>query len=96
MQAKYVLRRKLVKELFELDEEGKPPPCARCGAKAEEPHEPLTRARGGSILDRKNVVLLCHLCHRWVHAHPAQAKAEGFLQSRQTNLAAPGAPAEPL
>jgi hypothetical protein len=58
------------------------PICQRCGREAAvDVHEPLTRARGGSILDPQNAVTLCRYDHSWVHEHPAQATAEGWLQN---------------
>jgi hypothetical protein len=48
-------------------------------------HEPLTRARGGSILDPENTVAICRVCHDWVHAHPVAAQAIGLLVSQHTN-----------
>ena len=53
----------------------------RCNGLAIELHEPLTRARGGSILDPANTVAICRPCHDWVHAHPTAATAVGLLQS---------------
>lgn len=53
----------------------------RCEGTAVDPHEPLTRARGGSITDRANVVLGCRYCHDQVHAHPAEALERGLLRS---------------
>lgn len=45
-------------------------------------HEPLTRARGGSITDPDNGVLLCRRHHEWTHAHPREALELGLLRSR--------------
>jgi len=55
--AKYVPRRTLVAELMLY-----PQVCEvkGCSERATDPHEPLTRARGGDILDRDNVRLVCH------------------------------------
>lgn len=41
------------------------PPCGRpgCGRLADDVHEPLTRARGGSITDPGNMIPLCRPCH---------------------------------
>lgn len=41
---------------------------------ALEPHEPLTRGRGGSITDPNNILMLCHNSHQWVTTHPVEAK----------------------
>ena len=45
----------------------------RCHYDAVDLHEPLTRARGGSITDVNNSVTVCRACHDWIHAHPAKA-----------------------
>ena len=53
----------------------------RCGGLAVDLHEPLTRARGGSILDPANTFAVCRTCHEWIHAHPKAATAIGLLRS---------------
>ena len=53
-----------------------------CWYKANEVHEPLTRARGGSILSEENSLAVCRYCHVETHAHPAEATERGFLRSR--------------
>jgi hypothetical protein len=35
-----------------------------------------------------NGILLCSTCHRWVHAHPFEARAQGWIVSR--HVADPG------
>ncbi len=52
-----------------------------CGGYAVDLHEPLTRARGGSIVDEANTIAICRPCHDWVHDHPAAALALGLLRS---------------
>ena len=52
-----------------------------CSGRAVELHEPLTRARGGSILDPDNTVAVCRNCHRWIHDHPEDATQLGLLKS---------------
>ena len=54
---------------------------ARCLGLAVELHEPLTRARGGSILDPANTVAICRSCHRWIHDNPKAATDVGLLES---------------
>ena len=54
-------------------------PCVRCGERADDAHEILSRARGGSITDRANIVPLCRKDHDWVTTHPIEAHAEGLL-----------------
>ena len=53
---------------------------ARCHGVAVELHEPLTRARGGSILDPANTVAICRSCHDWIHVTPASATEIGLLR----------------
>ena len=54
---------------------------ARCHGFAIELHEPLTRARGGSILDPANTVAICRSGHDWIHVNPAAATDLGLLRS---------------
>jgi hypothetical protein len=51
-----------------------------CSRPSEEVHEPLTRARGGSILDAGNAKAVCRLHHDLIHAEPAWAYETGFLR----------------
>ena len=53
-----------------------------CAGLAVDLHEPLTRARGGSILDPANTVAVCRSCHDWIHDHPKAAAEVGLLRSR--------------
>lgn len=53
-----------------------------CYVWSSDVHEPLTRARGGSILDPDNAVAVCRSCHDWIHAHPAEATYLGLLRSQ--------------
>jgi hypothetical protein len=72
----YIARRKLVAELLQ------DAICVRCeSAEATEVHEVLTRARGGSILDKDNCVPLCHSCHSYITLHPKEAVEEGFMKN---------------
>lgn len=60
-------RRAMVAELYP-----ERPQCARpvCPRPADDIHEPLTRARGGSITDPGNQVPLCRPCHDEVTFRP--------------------------
>jgi 5-methylcytosine-specific restriction endonuclease McrA len=69
-------RSAMLKEVFGAD-----PDCARCGMPADDAHEVLSRARGGSITDPANIVPLCRSCHDFVTTHPAQAAEEGWSRS---------------
>jgi 5-methylcytosine-specific restriction protein A len=51
--------------------------CKRPGG-ALDPHHILRRSQGGTD-DQANLVSLHRLCHSYVHEHPAEAKARGFL-----------------
>ena len=51
-----------------------------CTGMAQDWHERLSRARGGSIIDPENRVLLCRRCHEWVTTHPARATELGLLR----------------
>lgn len=65
MEATYRQRRKLVADMLAPGTV-----CERCrSAWATEVHELLSRARGGSILDRDNCVALCHDCHAGITDH---------------------------
>ena len=45
----------------------------RCNNQAVDIHEPLTRARGGSIVDVNNSIAVCRMCHDWIHRNPQLA-----------------------
>jgi hypothetical protein len=74
----YIIRRRIVAELFEAH-----PICQVpwCNERSTDPHEPLTRARGGSILDPSNVVAICRAHHDEItFTEPAWAYEIGFLK----------------
>ena len=61
--------------------------CLRCGAPA--PHGHWHHRRSRSVQDEHthspgNGAWLCGTCHTWVHAHPFEARATGFIVSRHT------------
>lgn len=60
---------------------GDAPLCAvpGCGRLADDVHEPLTRARGGSITDPSNMVPLCRACHGVVQLGPQWAYDLGLM-----------------
>jgi hypothetical protein len=45
----------------------------RCNGNSVDIHEPLTRARGGSIVDVDNSMAVCRMCHDWIHHNPQLA-----------------------
>lgn len=51
--------------------------CARCGNLGNEIHHRMRRREGGHAYE--NLVGLCSEDHRWVHKHPKQAAADGFI-----------------
>jgi hypothetical protein len=55
--ARYVTRRKIVAEMFAEPSICEVPWCTEI---ATDPHEPLTRARGGDILDRAAIRKVCN------------------------------------
>jgi 5-methylcytosine-specific restriction endonuclease McrA len=57
--------------------------CTRCGVSGVglDAHELLSRARGGSITDLDNIVLLCRSCHDLITTSPALAEAEGWSRT---------------
>lgn len=65
---KYITRRQIVAELFTESSICEVPWCTSV---ATDPHEPLTRARGGDILDRDNIRKVCHP-HNVMFAHDEQ------------------------
>ena len=72
---------------FVRDTLGKFPDCQIkskvCTGRAVDVHEPLTRARGGSITDPDNALAVCRYCHDYAHAHIAEAESKGWLRSRR-------------
>lgn len=76
-EAAYRVRRPMLKALADMH-----PYCVRpgCNRYADDGHEPLTRARGGSITDPDNVVLLCRPCHDELGTEPAWAYDLGLLR----------------
>ena len=52
-----------------------------CTRWATDLHEPLTRARGGDILDASNTIATCRACHDWIHRYPTQATETGLLRT---------------
>lgn len=56
-------RENVARKRMAADTYGPNPACARCGHPADDLHELLSRARGGSITDPANCVPLCRPCH---------------------------------
>lgn len=57
------------------------PTWSGCTRWATDLHEPLTRARGGSVLDPANTIATCRQCHEWVHRFPKKATEIGLLRT---------------
>lgn len=53
----------------------------RCTGRAQDGHEIILRSRGGSPIDRKNVLLTCRYCHEQIHRNPEEATQRGFMAS---------------
>lgn len=51
-----------------------------CTGMAQDWHERLPRARGGSAIDVENRVMLCRRCHEFVTTHPKAATEMGLLR----------------
>lgn len=58
--------------------------CARCAipTPGEWHHRRSRSVRDDLTHSPANGVLLCGLCHLWVHAHPFEARGTGFIVSR--------------
>ena len=65
-----------------MQEDGRPS-CVNCGAPAEDLHELLSRARGGSITDPANCVPICRLCHDRVTTEPVWAAELGLSRRKE-------------
>lgn len=61
---------------------GRNPVCYRpgCTSPARDCHEPLTRGRGGSIVDPLNMIPLCGPCHSEIQFGPEWAYKDGLMK----------------
>lgn len=59
---------------------------AGCNGQAEHLHHRQMRSQGGQHTVQ-NILSLCHLCHTYVHMHPAISYTEGFLVKSHGNPA---------
>lgn len=75
-------RAKTLKARRELVERLRNGPCAArlpmCTGRAQDGHELLSRANGGSITDPENVVGLCRMCHDYITTNPEFAYEKGW------------------
>jgi 5-methylcytosine-specific restriction endonuclease McrA len=78
-QAENRERRRVVVEAFGTD-----PECFVCGRPADDAHELLSRARGGSITDVSGIRPVCRGCHNRITTEPAWAAEHGYALSRYT------------
>lgn len=78
MEALYASeRRQIVADLLRDQ-----PLCQRCNREyASDVHELKSRARGGSITDLENLVVLCRVCHTWITQNPKLALEQGWLKN---------------
>lgn len=81
MKKLYEERRPIVEEL--LTKHCQFPDCTK---PSDDVHEILTRGRGGSIVDRDNLIPLCRAHHEWVTAHPVEAEELGLVRSRYSQI----------
>lgn len=51
--------------------------CVRCGMPATDVHHRQRRREGKH--GTANLIALCRPCHGWVHSHPTQARACGYI-----------------
>lgn len=68
--------------IAKMSAEGRPS-CVNCGAPAEDLHEVLSRARGGSITDPANCVPICRPCHAYATEHPIEAEKLGLSKRKE-------------
>ena len=54
-----------------------------CNRRADDCHEIVSRARGGSITDPANLLPLCREHHRWVTEHPIEAEKLGLSRRKE-------------
>ena len=54
--------------------------CCHFG-RMEHTHHKLRRSQGGTN-DLENLMGVCSACHSWIHAHPADSYAAGYLIRR--------------
>ena len=57
--------------------------CVRCGSRSRALHHRQRRREGGHGLE--NVISMCNACHRFVHAHPTEAREGGYIVSVYTD-----------
>lgn len=74
----YIERRKLVAERMEETPWCEVPWCGT--TENLSPHEPLTRARGGSILDKSNIRIVCWDHNQELTLEPPWGYELGFLR----------------
>lgn len=59
--------------------------CCRCGMSATAWHHRRSRSVKGLHQHCPcNGISLCQTCHDWVHAHPFDARSQGWIVSRST------------
>lgn len=77
-----VLLRQRRKLTDAMQAEGRPE-CVRCGAPADDAHEPGKRSQGADPSAENAVVAVCRACHDEIHRNPMRSATEGFLSSRK-------------
>jgi len=67
--------------------------CVRCAGPCipgEWHHRRSRSIRDAETHLPSNGILLCPECHRWVHAHPFEARSTGYIVSRYASPASEG------
>lgn len=49
-----------------------------CTGRAEQMHEYVGRAQGGSLVDARGIALCCSRCNTYVEDHPTEARENGW------------------
>lgn len=58
------------------------PLCERCGERVASQVHHMAGRLGDALLDAELFAGLCPGCHDWVHDHPADARAQGWMEAR--------------
>lgn len=87
MDAKYVERRKIVKDMLNsyphcvacnIFHHKDRKPGVSCIRPTQDVHELINRSQGGSIFDSRNLLTLCRACHSRVTVNPKEAEGLGL------------------
>jgi 5-methylcytosine-specific restriction endonuclease McrA len=63
--------------------------CRRCGGPGEHAHHIAPRSRRPDLkFSMDNGMTVCADCHLWIHSHPKEATAAGFLSDEKYEVRA--------